>query len=47
MKDAEKKEKIRNTVEMLMQLDEKSLLIVESGAALLLTRQEMEGKKAG
>lgn len=42
MKDAEKKEKIKNTVSILAKLDAKSILIVESGAALLLARQQME-----
>lgn len=38
----QEKEKIRRTVKILMQLNETNLLIIESGAGLLLTRQKME-----
>lgn len=33
---------IEKTIKILMQLDKKSLLLIESGAKLLAARQEME-----
>lgn len=33
---------IEKTVKILMQLDKKSLLLIDSGAKLLMARQEME-----
>lgn len=41
---AVKEESIKKTVNILMQLDEKSLLLIDSGAKLLAARQEMEKK---
>lgn len=43
MKDAHI-ENIMETVEILKQLDKKSLLLIDSGARLLLARQDMEKK---
>lgn len=43
MKEQEK-EKLRRTVKILVQLDETNLLIIESGAGLLLSRQKMDKK---
>lgn len=37
-----KEENIKKTVNILMQLDEKSLLLIDSGAKLLAARQEMD-----
>ncbi len=42
--DKEKKKKIEKMVELLMQLDEKSLLLIDSGARLLVARQNLEVK---
>lgn len=39
------KANIRDTVKLLNQLDEQSLLIIYSGARLLETRQRMEEEK--
>lgn len=44
MKEQEK-EKLRRTVKILVQLDETNLLIIESGAGLLLSRQKMDKKE--
>lgn len=41
----EKKNNIEKTIRILMQLDEKSLLLIDSGAKLLMARQEMDKKK--
>lgn len=41
----EKKANIEKTVQLLSQLDEKSLLLIVSGAKLLAARQEMEVQK--
>lgn len=43
----EKKKDISQMVEVLKQLDEKSLNLIESGANLLLNRQKMDEKKVG
>ena len=40
-----KKDDVKNTVRILMQLDEKSLLLIDSGARMLLARQELEESK--
>lgn len=37
-----KEENIKKTVNILMQLDEKSLILIDSGAKLLAARQEMD-----
>lgn len=42
MREEEKKEKLKSTIRILGKLDEKSLVIIESGAGLLLARQRME-----
>lgn len=42
---AEKKNNIEKTIRILMQLDEKSLLLIDSGAKLLMARQEMDKPK--
>lgn len=39
---AAREENIKKTVNILMQLDEKSLLLIDSGAKLLAARQEMD-----
>lgn len=39
------KDDIKNTVQILMKLDRKSLLLIDSGAKLLAARQEMEEQK--
>lgn len=36
------KDDIKNTVQILMKLDRKSLLLIDSGAKLLVARQEMD-----
>lgn len=41
-----KEDNIKNTVKILMQLDEKSLLLVDSGARLLAARQKMDRETA-
>lgn len=38
----QEKEDISETVKILMQLDEKSLLLIDSGARLLAARQDMD-----
>lgn len=38
----EKETNIRETIQILMQLDKKSLLLINSGAKLLAARQEIE-----
>ena len=43
--EKQKKERVERTAKILAKLDEKSLLIIESGAGLLLARQKMETKK--
>ncbi len=45
--EMEKELDIRRTVKILMQLDEKSLILIDSGAKLLAARQEMEKRKGG
>ncbi len=40
-----KKEHIEKTVQILNQLDEKSLLLIVSGAKLLAARQELDNQK--
>ena len=40
------KEKLKDTIKILMQLDEKSLLLIDSGVKLLAARQELEKKTA-
>lgn len=40
-----KKRDIEKIVMVLMQLDKKSLLLIDSGAKLLATRQEMDKPK--
>lgn len=45
MMDKERKERVRSTVQILMQLDERSLLLIDSGARLLAARQDMERKE--
>lgn len=42
--DKEKKKRIEKMTELLMQLDEKSLLLIDSGARLLVARQNLEVK---
>lgn len=42
--EKQKKERIERNAKILAKLDEKSLLIIESGAGLLLARQKMEKK---
>ena len=42
----DKKENIKKTVQILMQLDEKSLLLIDSGAKLLATYQSMNRETA-
>lgn len=39
------KEDIKNTVEILKQLDHKSLLILDSGARMLKARQDLENSE--
>ena len=39
------KKEFERIVRILMQLDEKSLLLIESGAKLLVARQEMDKLK--
>lgn len=41
----EKRNNIEKTIRILMQLDEKSLLLIDSGAKLLMARQEMDKQK--
>ena len=43
--DDRKKKDLEKTVKVLMQLDEKSLLLIDSGAKLLMARQEMDKDK--
>ena len=38
-------DRIQKTVRVLMQLDEKSLLLIDSGAKLLAARQQMDKPK--
>lgn len=45
MMEKERKERVRSTVQILMQLDERSLLLIDSGARLLAARQDMERKE--
>lgn len=45
MSEKERKD-IQQTVNVLMKLDKKSLLIIDSGAQMLLARQEVEEKKS-
>lgn len=40
----EKKDDYNEILKILMQLDRKSLLLVESGAKLLISRQNMESE---
>ncbi len=40
--EKERESNIEKTVQILMQLDEKSLLLVDSGAKLLAARQNMD-----
>lgn len=40
----EKENNIKKIVSILIQLDEKSLLLIDSGAKLLATRQQMDIK---
>lgn len=40
--DKEKREMLSKTIEILIQLDKQSLLLIDSGARLLAARQEME-----
>lgn len=42
----EKRINIENTIGILMQLDEKSLLLIDSGAKMLMARQRLENKGA-
>ena len=42
----EKKKDIRETIEMLKQLDEKALLLIKNGVELLKARQDLEKKSA-
>ena len=42
----DKKENIKKTVRILMQLDEKSLLLIDSGAKLLAAYQNMNREAA-
>lgn len=40
-------DRLRRTIQILVQLDKDSLILIDSGAKLLAARQEMEkGKKA-
>lgn len=39
------KANIRDTTKLLKQLDEKSLLLIDSGARLLIARQRMDEEK--
>lgn len=39
------KEEVKKTVKILTKLDKKSLLIIQSGAGMLLARQELEEKE--
>lgn len=36
---------VSDTIKVLMQLDKQSLLLIDSGARLLVARQDMETKK--
>ena len=42
--DEKKKKRIEKMIKLLMQLDEASLLLIDSGASLLVARQKMEVK---
>ncbi len=42
--DEKKKKKIEKMTKLLMQLDEESLLLIDSGAKLLIARQKLEAK---
>lgn len=42
----ERENNIEKTVQILMQLDEKSLLLIDSGAKLLAARQNMDKEVA-
>ena len=42
--DEKEKKQIRNLTKLLLQLDKESLLLIDSGAKLLLARQKMEVK---
>lgn len=39
------KEKAKDTIKVLMQLDETNLLLISGGAQMLLAKQESEKKK--
>lgn len=39
---SEKEQDFKKVIQILMQLDEKSLLLIESGAKLLAARQQMD-----
>lgn len=41
------KNNIKDTVKILMQLDKKSLLLIDSGARILLARQDMDSNFQG
>lgn len=45
MREEQKKEKLKSTIRILGKLDEKSLLIISTGAGMLLARQQMESRK--
>lgn len=42
----ERRTKLESTIGILMQLDEKSLLLIDNGAKLLMARQRLESKGA-
>lgn len=44
MSDKEKRN-ISDTIKILMQLDEQSLLLIDSGARLLAARQDMDSQR--
>lgn len=39
----EKRINLEHTISILMQLDEKSLLLIDSGAKMLMARQRLDG----
>ena len=42
----EKKKEIKETVEVLKQLDKNSLLLIKSGAEMLKARQQLENSRS-
>lgn len=42
---SEKEQDFKKVIRILMQLDEKSLLLIESGAKLLAARQQMDERE--